>query len=359
MSRAFFTAVGVLSVLSAAFGKPLKVGDEAPPLKIDQWVKGEPIDVTKGDKDRIYVVEFWATWCGPCKMTIPHLSDLQDHFSKSGKVTIVGVSDEDADVVKPFVKSWDKKMRYAVAVDDDRATSEAYMKAAGVDGIPHAFIVKSGKVVWHGHPMEMDDEIVKLTGDKSWSEIAEKQQQAMENQMKLRQKYAQAAESEEWDDALAALDGILKIDASEPGAMTRKYMILATKKKDTAAASKLSGAILANVEEAMALNELAWGILTDDDFKDVRDLKLANALAEKASKITNGKDPAILDTLARARFDSGQKAEAIELQEQAVKLAKGDMKQELEKTLKRYKQGESGETDDKDDDDDDKGDDKD
>jgi len=208
--------------------------------------------------------------------------------------------------------------------------------------------------------MEMDEEIVKLTGDKSWSEIAEKQQQAMENQMKLRQKYSQAAEAEEWDDALAALDGILKIDPSESGAMTRKYMILATKKKDTAAASKLSGAILANVEEAMALNELAWGILTDDDFEDVRDLKLANALAEKASKITNGKDPAILDTLARAKFDLGQKAEAIELQENAVKLAKEDMKQELEKTLKRYKQGKSGEKDDKDDDDDDdKGDDKD
>src|SRR5215470_15894484 len=131
MYRMLLSTAALLTLAAGVHAKQLSVGDAAPPLKIDQWVKGDSFDITKGD--RVYVVEFWATWCGPCRMTIPHLSKMQDYFSKSGKVAIVGVSDEDADVVKPFVKAWDKKMRYAVAVDNDSTTTKAYLKAAGVN----------------------------------------------------------------------------------------------------------------------------------------------------------------------------------------------------------------------------------
>src|SRR5262249_42331289 len=156
MHRNRLIAALVAALTPIASAKSLKVGDAAPPLKIASWLKGNSVDVTKGPADQIYVVEFWATWCPPCRMSIPHLSELQTHF-KDKKVEIIGVSAEDSDVVKTFLRTWDKKMQYAVAIDDDAKSSAAYLEAAGIPGIPHAFIVKAGKLLWHAHPMEIAD----------------------------------------------------------------------------------------------------------------------------------------------------------------------------------------------------------
>ena len=65
----------------------LKVGDPAPKIEVKSFVKGEPVKTFEAGKT--YVVEFWATWCGPCKTSIPHLSELQ---KKHPAVTFIGVS---------------------------------------------------------------------------------------------------------------------------------------------------------------------------------------------------------------------------------------------------------------------------
>src|SRR5687768_18516505 len=65
----------------------LRVGDAAPAIKYSKWLKGEP--VSSFDGDQLYILEFWATWCGPCKGAMPHLTKLQKKYK--GKVTIIGV----------------------------------------------------------------------------------------------------------------------------------------------------------------------------------------------------------------------------------------------------------------------------
>jgi len=131
-----------------------KLGEKAKALTISEWVKGSAVDVTDGKN--VYVVEFWATWCGPCRNTIPHLTELQKKYKDQG-VVFVGVSSEKAEEVKPFVQEMGDKMDYNVAVDKDDATDKAYMGAYGQGGIPCAFIInKESQVVWVGHPMEME-----------------------------------------------------------------------------------------------------------------------------------------------------------------------------------------------------------
>src|SRR5262249_48092035 len=81
----------------------LKVGDPAPKLASGKFVQGDP--VTKFEPGKAYIVEFWATWCGPCRMSIPHLNDIYSKYKSKGLVVIgQDVWEKDDSLVAPFVK---------------------------------------------------------------------------------------------------------------------------------------------------------------------------------------------------------------------------------------------------------------
>jgi len=147
----------------------LRVGDSAPPLKADKWLQGEEV---KGfESGKIYVVEFWATWCGPCIVMMPHLAELQEQYKNKG-VTIIGYSAKDnnngEEKVTAFVKKRGPKLKYTFAYADDRETADAWMRAAGRSGIPCSFVVdKEGKIAFIGHPMYLDLVLPKVV-DGTW-----------------------------------------------------------------------------------------------------------------------------------------------------------------------------------------------
>jgi thiol-disulfide isomerase/thioredoxin len=151
-------AIGLVS-RADALTPTLKIGDPAPPLQPMSWLKGEP--VVKFEPGRVYVVEFWATWCVPCKEQMPHLSALQK--SQAQRLTIVGVNVREAergkalaDAVRKFVEKQGERMDYTVAMDDPEKKSvfNAWMTAAGAYGLPTSFVVDGkGRVVWVGHPV--------------------------------------------------------------------------------------------------------------------------------------------------------------------------------------------------------------
>ena len=89
-SRSLLT--GLLWVLTLALSAvSAELGDPAAPLQIAEWVKGKPVDLAADKGKKIFVVEFWATWCGPCRASIPHLTEMQKKF-KDKNVVFIGVS---------------------------------------------------------------------------------------------------------------------------------------------------------------------------------------------------------------------------------------------------------------------------
>jgi len=287
-----------------------QLGDPAPPLKIDEWVKGSRVDLKAGKGKKVFVIEFWATWCGPCRISIPHLTELQKKY-RDKDVVIVGVSDEPADVIRDFVEQAGDKMDYTVAADDSGATTSAYMRAFGVNGIPHAFIVdKAGRIVWHGHPetgmTKALEAVLAGTYDLEAARNIEKARPLMEEYFM----------------------GLFRLQA-EKDPQARK----AQEKKLRDVGEQV---IRLGGKDGGLMNDFAWTLLTGQGIRH-RDLDLALRAAKAANEAAEGKDPSILDTYARALWDTGAKDEALKHQRKAVELADdARMKAALKKTLDQY-----------------------
>lgn len=89
---------------------------------------------------KVVIIDFWATWCGPCKKGIPEFIELQKQYAKRGFV-VVGIALDDFESVKTFYQNY--KMNYPVLM----GTNEVAKLYGGIRGIPTAFVVgKDGMI---------------------------------------------------------------------------------------------------------------------------------------------------------------------------------------------------------------------
>ncbi len=216
-----FAAGTLLFAASALETFAAQIGDSAAPLRIAEWIKGDAVNLDDAKGQKIVVVEFWATWCGPCKASIPHLTELAHKFADRG-VVFVGVSAEDAAKVRPFVDKMGAKMDYTVAIDKDRQTSAGYMQAYGQKGIPCAFIVdREGRVAWVGHPMgDLEKELEKLAATPAAAESpADKKRREAQRQLReFTELVAQGGNSAKLDALAAQLTALdQELGGIEPG----------------------------------------------------------------------------------------------------------------------------------------------
>jgi thiol-disulfide isomerase/thioredoxin len=336
---AILTSVVWITATASAQPQPtLKIGDPAPPLAQGKYLKGEP--VTQFEKGKVYVVEFWATWCGPCRQSIPHITALQQKYKD---VIFIGQDcwENDQSQVAGFVKQMGDRMGYRVALDDVSDGSKGkmamtWMVAAGLNGIPSAFIVdRDSRIAWIGHPMSMDralGEIVAGTFDPKKEAMLAARRDAAAQKLKT------AQETGNPDKVLSAIN---EVEAELPEMVgplgMLKFQTLLQKKDYTAAYAQAAQTADRMKDNPDLLNEIAWTIVDRPDLEK-RDLDLAMKLAVRANELTSGQRGDILDTLARVYFEKGDLAKAIEIQTDAVSKAPPQLKGDLEATLARYKQ---------------------
>lgn len=343
------------SLAFAQKGTTLKEGDKAPALAVAKWSKGKA--VKSFEKGKVYVVEFWATWCGPCKTSIPHLTDMAKKYA--GKATFTGVSvweqkKDNSDTsyyaaVDKFVKDMGAKMDYNVAIDGPAGTmADTWMKAAGQDGIPTAFVInQEGKIAWIGHPMSGLDEVVgeviaKKYDSKAAAAKRKAEQDAQGGMQEAAQKLQAAMESKDPKAVMSAYEEIIaKYPQAKP--QVAPAIFTALLEMDSKAAVQFGKDFVASTKDmdAMTCNMIAWPVIEKEGMS-MDDYKWALGIAEKAVAMTKETDYAILDTCAYGYYRTGDKAKALAMQQKAVDLcekdpkADGDMKKDLKSRLELY-----------------------
>ncbi|HEY3244225.1 MAG TPA: redoxin family protein [Phycisphaerae bacterium] len=312
---------------SAAWGQAgvrLKVGDKAPPLAISEWVRGTAVDPAKPDGKQAYVVEFWATWCAPCIASIPHLDKLQAKFKN--KLVVIGVSSEEAGTVKSFVNRR-SDMQYTVAVDNNGKSNASYVMAAGVSGIPFAFVIdQKGVIAWQGHPGlgdfdEVVEKVVRGKYDPRVPGIFDK---------------AEAAYREKnYDQALSHLNEILGLDPSHLGALKNSVLVLRKDLKDQQRLRTwVQGYIEHNAAHADGLAILAQTLMSLEPMSERDpDLIVRTARAAYEADKANPENAALY---ALALSSVGRLEDAIRVQSEAVSVANDEQKPAQQKTLDYY-----------------------
>ena len=259
--------------------RPL-VGKSAPEIAAQYWLNSSALSL-RALQGKIVVVEFWATWCPPCRQSIPHLIQLSGKYGPQG-VVFIGLTDEPKEKVEPFAK----ELNMTYAVGGGSGTGQAY----GVTAIPTAFLLDTeGKVAWQGHPMNSAFvQAIETQLKKTPPAVMSTQDKALAKV--LLDKAEQTIKAGELADASAAMAKLPKLD--EP----------AVRGRAEAVRKSLADAVAQFVAEADKLIE------AKDYYKASLALtQIAGAGAEPAKKAQARLKELMADEKAKAVIEQGQR----------------------------------------------------
>lgn len=296
----------------------LRLGDPVPAYT-PTWLKGGPVPWL--EPGRLYLVECWASWCGPCVGTIPHLDAMHRKYGERG-LTVIGqnVWEEDREAIRTFVEQQGDAMSYPVAVDDG-SFARQWLQAAGVNGIPHAFVVRDGKLLWRCHPGELKDDDIERMLDGSFDVAAALS--ASEAKAAMYQRAMAAMEDGNWTSAQHSFDEIAREEGDDGfGQFFQLPLLLGLGKFEAAAELAREMASAAPGKPAMDLLGAVTKFRVGAQSPEI----LTLALEEADKALTSDRSPYTLMMVAEVKAIAGQFPHAVPLMEEALKGAEREGK---------------------------------
>jgi len=343
MHRMALIAMLSLSAAALAEPEPLQVGDPAPPLerRVD-WVQGGPINAFEAGE--VYVLDFWAPWCGPCLQTLPLLSDLGRRHQGDG-LTVIAVAvwpSPDMTPVREFVAERGEQMWHPVAEDIDDRVAESYLDALGENGIPTSVVVdQQGRVAWVGHPAGGLEEAARqiLAGEYD-IEAAAKKHEAQGEAQRLAARAEDFAEQGDWDQAFELIDEAVALAPDQFARLALvKFQYMVGRFGDVEEGYAYGRALIDGplADKPFLLENMARFIVEVPGLEP-RDLDMAARALELAAELTGGKEPVVLETKAAVCAAKEDFENAVALQREAIALTDPDspMLERLQHTLDRY-----------------------
>ena len=291
-----------------------KPGDTVTPDALGKldWIQGEA--PAAWEPGKVYILECWATWCGPCIAAIPHVDGLYDKYAGKGlRVIGVNVWEDGKEKVAGFVKQKGEGMSYPVAYTGKGGAFETeWLKPAGVKGIPHAFVVKDGKVVLASHPMQLSAELIEglLAGGEAEAKALEslaaarKRQEALGAAMKA---FREAGSKKDIAAMEKAFDSLKEMESARNYLPSLKVELLIAK-------ADWSG-VEANLKE-LSGEPVGRMLVTQVASRATRDEALPEAFrktmaAELGKSVEEKGQPHEFQILARLQWQLGDKEAAL------------------------------------------------
>jgi tetratricopeptide (TPR) repeat protein len=273
---------------------------------------------------------------------MPHVSELQAQY-KGVKFIAYSARDPNntEEKVAAFVKKRGPKLKYTFAYADDRTTYDAWMKAAGQDGIPCAFVVdKAGRIAFIGHPLFLSLVLPKVVAGTATV-------QAISDEVsKVDEEFNVVSKAMSGSDPKAGLQALKDFDVKYPSLANNPYWIrerlgLLFKAGEVDQAKRLAEELMAKAfeqDDPMALWMISLSLRSGAE-KSKELMALALKVAESRVKLAGDKDARALIDLASTYFDAGDKAQAKEYARKAVEAAAGEsagLKKYIEQQAQKF-----------------------
>ena len=133
-----------------------EAGEDCPVFAVYSTADGSERSLNwSADDSKVYLLDFWATWCGPCQKPMAHNQEMLDrnpNWSNSAEILAISLDDskEEAET-RIRERGWSKVSSYWCGPGGFKAASPALFR---INGIPTCVLVKKGKIIWRGHPSE-------------------------------------------------------------------------------------------------------------------------------------------------------------------------------------------------------------